>query len=773
MNIFYSQVDGAVQTELNARGNSGKNRTTRDIDFMVGKLANVQISAYNTGSADPQSLIAEPYGTLGGTKLTTGRYMPSGDGGFLTNPTYIVTSIITDKSGQAVLNEDKKTDTSHRIGPYITQVSIDIGDHSMGLLNKATFNITIPNPTRDLDGIENTWFYPGRYVKIEIVHPETAIITGVENRLSTGSLFGSLSQEDYDGKLKKMYPSLVNELDKFKNEIRQLNLFSFQGLITSFDFSYTEDGTVEATISLTGTSNTYTDVSMLMNPETKTATPKDVNYTFAPPSVAKLSGQKPDTGSIEFYGQLYNQFETVRNKYKLDKDIKNDPPVLIPFFPPDPKEERNDSFILYGQMYTNTITLPNYPSFVLDPSLSLNQTSQQAEYDKKKTAYDKRNQSFTTTQRYVTLGGLIQFVNKYIIEKLKGSAVTATIMCDDLHCFSNYYQSLTSCVPDQILLLPANTPTYGFNVYPTSDTDSLIFYPTVVQAMLTKNITWPGVYSTTANQEKIYPTRIFLNLEYIQQVLNALSETNTKQFTLKTFFANISARISYATGGAIDLKLVTNDTNTNVLHFMDTKYLKSIDPTKKVEPYSVPMLANHKNGTIVRSFTFQAKLPANVKNLSYVLNSGTNVSESEIAPYLNFMYNSKDVNAINAAKLKYKEKHETVLKNLTEAKTSYGLIPFSQENTTKLYKALVEYVKFPYDDIMKSQQMTAPVFPFDVDFEIDGINGLRYGDVLTFDGLPEKYRNNTVFSIIGITHDVSTEGVWTTKIKCIMRPNIG
>ena len=119
MNIFYSQVDGAVQTELNARGNSGKNRTTRDIDFMVGKLANVQISAYNTGSADPQSLIAEPYGTLGGTKLTTGRYMPSGDGGFLTNPTYIVTSIITDKSGQAVLKEDKKTETrKHDTEPH-------------------------------------------------------------------------------------------------------------------------------------------------------------------------------------------------------------------------------------------------------------------------------------------------------------------------------------------------------------------------------------------------------------------------------------------------------------------------------------------------------------------------------------------------------------------------------------------------------------------------------------------------------------------------------
>jgi hypothetical protein len=779
MNIFYSQVDNAVQTELNARGNSGKNRTTRDIDFMVGKLANVQISAYNTGSADPNALIAEPYGTLGGTKLTTGRYMPSGPGGFLTNPTYQIESISTGPDGQAVLNKTTATDYSTRIGPYVTQVSVDIGDHSMGLLNKATFNITIPNPTRDLDGIENTWFYPGRYVKIEIVHPESAIISGVDNRLSTGSLFGSLSQEDYDGKLKKMYPSLVNELDKFKNEIRQLNLFSFQGLITSFDFSYTVDGTVEATISLTGTSNTYTDVSMLMNPETKTATSKDVNYTFAPPSVAELSGTNIDPGSIEFYGQLYHQFEIVRNEYKSDENIKNDPPVLIPFFPPDPEEERYDSFILYGQMYTNTITWPNYPAFVLDTNSSLNQATQQAEYDTKKTAYDKRNQSFTTTQRYVTLGGLIQFINKYITEKLKGSANTSVVMCDDVHCFSNYYPSLTSCVPDQVLLLPADAPPTtspyqgGFNVYPTSDKDYLIFYPTVVQEMAAKNIKWPGVYSATSNQEKIYPSRIFLNLEYIQQVLNALSETNTKQFTLKSFLATISARILYATGGAIDLKLVSDNTNPNILSFTDTKYLKSIDPTKKVEPYSVPMLANHKNGTIVRSFTFQAKLPANVKNLSYVLNSGTNVSESEIAPYLNFMYNSKDVNAVNAAKLKYKEKHKTISKNLYEAKTSYGLIPFSQENTTKLYKALAEYIKFPYDDIMKSQQLTAPIFPFDVEFEIDGINGLRYGDVLTFEGLPEKYRNNTVFSIIGITHDVSTDGLWIAKIKCIMRPNIG
>jgi hypothetical protein len=55
-NIFYSQVDDAVQLELNARGNAGKRRNTQDLNFMLGKIANVQLTAYKSGSADPGSM---------------------------------------------------------------------------------------------------------------------------------------------------------------------------------------------------------------------------------------------------------------------------------------------------------------------------------------------------------------------------------------------------------------------------------------------------------------------------------------------------------------------------------------------------------------------------------------------------------------------------------------------------------------------------------------------------------------------------------------------
>lgn len=797
MNIFYSQVDDAVQRELNARGNSGKNRTTENINFMVGKIANVQVTAYKSGSADPSMQYPGEYGVLGGKTVLGPRFQPSGEGGFLTNPEYTVDTIKFDDFGNASLDKKSFTDNSRRIGPIVTSVSVDIGDHSMGLLNKATINITIPNPTRDLDKVEEVWFYPGRYVKIDIVYPDSAIITGTENLLSTSSLFGSLPEEIVNDKLKKLYPSLSNSLNEFKRRIRKLNEFSFQGLITSFDFSYTEDGSVNATISLTGTSNTYTDVTMLMNPATKKTNEKKsaVYDTIEPVPVAELQerGIETNNGSTEFYGMLYNQFEKLRTDFKNKNLINEDFPILIPFTTDKSTSQVSDRFILYGEIYPsstydffaqNAQTTQNANTAigpVIGPAAApeapiagpITQNEFEQQQSREQSAVNSRLRMYTQTQRYITLGALIGFINEYIIQKIKGAAVEAEITCTDTTQFSNYYPALTSCIPKDILLLPnknnLQSNAGGMNIY-----GNLVLYPNILQTMSGyKTRQWEGISSADSDNKKIFPSRIFINLEYIQQVLNELSNRNTRAFTVSSFLANISNRIAYATGNAIILKLVTDSTLSTTLLFADAKFLKPIDTTKRVTKYSVPMLANHPSGSVVHGFTFQAKLPSNVKNLSYVLNSGTDVSDEEIAPYLNFMYNSKDPETINKARDKYKQKHEQIINNLNDAKTAYGNIPFVDEQTTKLSKALFEYIKFPFPDITKAQQLTAPIFPFDVDFTIDGINGLRYGDVLTFEGLPEKYRQNTVFSIIGITHDVDTAGVWTTKVKCIMRPEIG
>ena len=314
-NIFYSEVDPNLQLELDLRGNSGKYRTTEDINFMVGKLANVQLTAYQDNKPDPTKIVQE-HGILGGANVRTGRYLPAT---FLSKQDYTTTTVnfadstninasreLANNSalqpGQAFSQKNALVDESYRIGPYITSVDVTIGDHSMGLLNKATVNLSIPNPERDLDGMEDTWFRPGRYVKIEIVQPDSAVLS--KSLLSTTSI-------PIKDKLKELYPNW--DIDKLETQIRKMNEYSFEGVITSFEFSYQSNGQVDATLSLTGTSNVYTDVSMWMETPKKPDDSKKPKIDTDPvlgvvniPTTSVASGQTNATSSVATKNEFYD-----------------------------------------------------------------------------------------------------------------------------------------------------------------------------------------------------------------------------------------------------------------------------------------------------------------------------------------------------------------------------------------------------------------------------------------------------------------------------------
>lgn len=764
--IFHSEVDPNLQVELNYRGNSGKTRSTADIDFMVGKIANVQITAYQSGSSNPNEIV-ESYGILGGAQLRSGRYLPNGPDGYLNDNKYDVTSIAKDKNGNLSFDANGKaysktttqTDQSRRIGPVITGVDIQMSDHAHGLLNSATIQITISNPERDLDGIEETWFRPGRFVKIDIVHPDSAILS----RDAEGNA-GLLSKTSIPikEKLKELYPKW--DLDNLEKEIRKMNEYSFQGVITTFDFSYQPNGQVDASIQLRGVSNVYTDISMWMPPIPK-KTPEAVN-----PEFVDNTGEINQSSIAETVTTTANQQITF---YTALHDIVDGLVTAAQFAEPvgiiryqTPKRSRSnvtDQYILYGEPFR-----PYSNTTIIQGTLPV-----------------------TKFNRYITIGALIQFINDYLVStKVNSTVKDAQIICDDQFSCSNYYPHLVSCIPDEILLLPKETNTAGgMNSYGVADSNSLLQYYKDISTNTNRFgllDTWPGVSTTSQaiDSNKIFASRIFINLTTIQNILNGedgksgLTAGGKKNFTLSQFLKEVSAKISYATGNAIGMSLETYPLDETKLMYIDKFYQKTIltgatDKPTVVTPYSVPMLANHENGTIVRDFKISATLPDNAKTLMYVLNSGNaDVTEENLAPYLNLMYSSNDPDTINLILQKYKDKHSDIVKQLRETKQLFAQAPSVPEKSQSLYKALSSYIKYPTDDIRKSQQLTAPIFPFTVEFTIDGINGFRYGDTLTFDALPLKYRINTVFGIISITHTVSSDGQWQTTIRCVMKSSI-
>ena len=80
-----------------------------------------------------------------------------------------------------------------------------------------------------------------------------------------------------------------------------MNRMRFDGLITSFQFTYQQDGSVECTLSMTGTSNVYTEVSMLIQQDTGSA------------------GDGTNIGNQTFYGIVNKFVNGTLNKFNNDR----------------------------------------------------------------------------------------------------------------------------------------------------------------------------------------------------------------------------------------------------------------------------------------------------------------------------------------------------------------------------------------------------------------------------------------------------------------------
>jgi hypothetical protein len=770
MNIFYTQVDTNLQLELNARASSSFSRDTASLNYMLSKIANVEIRAFD----GPGPIIDEndAIHVLGGQNIWNSDYTAGGLYGFLNEDKTVIRPNPEDpritwdynpktKQAHAKRNEIDAKNPQLRIPPYISSADIQIGDNSMGLMNTANVVIEIPNAERDLNLMEEIYMRPGRYVKLLFINDASSLVS---TSTTSGLLSGSIPA---DAKLKELYPGV--DLETKKTEIRRMNQIMFEGLITNFNFSYQKDFSVQLQISLRGTSNVFTDVSMFI--DTQGNTPSKVTADpIANPDEYKATITQT-TGSsgtrTSFFEQLYTEVETLyENSFKQ----KNQQSFITKI-----KDNQNNKTTtpIKVKYQLNRLDKPANTKHTDHYFLFGNAWAQETEENK------TSSNTVSTFQRYITLGYLVDFINRTVIskqtsqelnERLKGNTKFVAskypeIIHSDTFCFSNYYADLCSIDPQNILLLPADNKrgTSEFYGYATQTQEKKIFF----KDTLSVDGTWQGFSGNASNKiDRTYPSRIMINLELIDDIIVSLGS----EFKVSDFLAQVSSYVSNATSGAVSLKLITHPENQNVLAWYDEKYLGTPDDKKGVQPYTMPMTSGY---SVVSDFQLKAQLPDNVSSLSYVLNQNPeNISSEDIAPYINYMYNSNDPAKVTAAQQLQADTYYKYLTQLQTAKRKYSESFTDRQLADALDKAQKVYLQYPSPDIKESIQQIAPIIPFEISFTIDGIHGFRYGDVLTFDVLPEKYKINTVFSIVAVNHQVSQEGTWSTEIRCIMRPKV-
>lgn len=731
--IFYTQVDRNLAAELDTRALAGRTRDNKSIDYMVGKVANVQITAYEGNGTTTNALF-----TLGGSTVRGSSYQPSGVDGFLTTGatrTLREVSWVAEGTGPnanfvPTLKDAVRQNTNNRVPPYISSANISVGDHSMGLLNTATIVIEVPNPERDLDYVDEIFFRAGRYVKMEFEYPKSAVITQLQLQPTT------IPNAE---KLEALYGKDIDITAKTR-EISRLNAVAFEGLITSFTFNYNTDYTVQATITMRGTSNVYTDVSMFINSSATAAAGSNtspVPNPIATPEAytATITQKAADAGKPadkSFYAKLLDEIDTKYNADIANNITNEERKLLLQGYSLNQLQGTDDRWYLIGNAWSQK----DKP----DPNAQ------------------------KTFSKYITLGYLIDFINRVLAPKLETAVANPKIICSNLICYSNYYEYICSADPENVLLLPKDT-----------DRGTTEQYGDKTYFENTRNANWPGYQG----REVAYPACIFIQLKKIENILDNLTAAGS--FKISDFLASISETIHKATAGAINLNLITHPKNDLLLAYYDANFLGTPGSTDDVKPYHIPMTAAYPAGTadgsigsIVHDFKLSAKIPDSVSTLSYVLNQNPDqISEDQIAPYLNYMYNSSDPEKIKTADAIYKKQYAKYLDEYNKIRADFGLSMTDTTKQSKLEEALLKYLQYPKPELKQSQQITAPIFPFEAEFTIDGVNGFRYGDVVTFDVLPYRYRINTVFSIIGVEHDVTQDGQWTTVCRCIMRPRLG
>lgn len=597
---------------------------------------------------------------------------------------------------------------SRRIPPVITAGSISISDASLGALNEATVNILVSD-INGFEDFERVFLRPGRNVIMRLEHPESALLT--ENAVI--QVKSPKRQPDTEASSTALL---------YDTEPQKLNQVKFEGLITTFNTTWNADATITVTLNIRGRTSTFADIHI--SQFSNAAENEQKQSTEFTTSKFKLyeSGTTTDPHNRTIITTITQDFEEVRNNSTNGNST-------------------NGSYIsgttryLWGELFP-------------------------AEDNKK----SKKENSIS---KFISLSTIIQKILVIISSSALRGNTAVDIGALQLYDQTNGYEQLKSADPTRVLLYQG-----------TSQVQSSTYAGRTALPWVTP-VTDGFVRNDDGSNSVGYLENIFISITELEQIYKSLEKGKT--ITVKDFLYEISDIVNFLTGGAINLKLVPitiqgeqtelTEISFDILYFLDSNYEGSPQlKSNPVVPTKIPMFANNASGTAVRNFNIKMQLPKSAASLAYVLNSDpSEISEESVTPFVSYMY-ADDERKQQLAE-RFKELNTVAVEELANSEKEL-MQEITSDSIRRMIKALKQYLKFPTNDITTSNQLGRPIFDIEAEFEIDGLNGFRFGDVLDFDGIPSRYRDEAVFIIYNVTHNVKSDGEWTTTIRTRLRTKI-
>jgi len=651
---------------------------------------------------------------------------------------------------------------TNRPMPGVTGLSVQ-NKGSMGSTRESTFNYTCWD-VNQLNILEQLYMTPGISILIEF---------GWNKDIDNNNILYNVSE------LPPMYDKCATK-DIIRNVADSGGHYDgMQGVVSDFSWSLRPDGGFDCSTTIVSMAEMF--LEMETHSTSKGITKKTVDN----------EGSKSDTeNALE-----ENIVATITTTAKLldEKKLKLDNRNMGWITEMEQSSGNEDDFIDWNGEQIYWIKWEYFEKIILNGNLFFTSST---------TTNDCPH-----TKKEAVIGALTDFSNWLKHDNKKGKKITTpTLDNDDLLINHNPY--IISGDPS-VCILPFKT----FGDTDITFTDKGYIYDT--KTVLPDDLVSKKI--GTNNNYKFPFKDILLNLKFIYQAYK-------KTTSLNKFLMELLSGINDACGNYWDFGIQIDEDDPTRISIVDYKTIAS----DTINPF---MFKAMKINSILKSVDISTEVSEKIKSVMMLgantkkndkginksagteSNSGYNFYGENItnlsAPQLEFQPATEedvggDIDNFSATDWtidNYINNIETNLKIVYSNPGYFGGDGVTNENVTALKRALAKFVAdvsiIPNDynyqpnkgkqatirrkhgnSLHSPSKITKPssdknytIIPLKLNFTLDGIGGLKFGNVIQIDYLPDRYLKHCYFQITNVSHDL-TQTEWTTSVETIMRVNM-
>lgn len=331
----------------------------------------------------------------------------------------------------------------------------------------------------------------------------------------------------------------------------------------------------------------------------------------------------------------------------------------------------------------------------------------------------------------------------YMNDRVNKGPIGAIARIDCLGHTTEYNQEIVSCTPDKVFFPDPDMGRYGeFQPFPTSElkTDNMLDIGKIL-------------VSTTCVIETYR--------EFLQE-----NQTNISYKNITGFWDALIKKVNYASSEVYQLtaRVIEPESLTggkiggqSILSIEDSNLSQSV--TDSVKPYLFTATIAK---PILKSVNISSHPPGPLAAAAYVDSRGGKGSQQIDVKVKTGK--EADGTAINELKL--------AKENLEKQKNSLMALGLSDKYATDL-KGLYSTYKRASTSAQKAHWLNKAIYPVDLSVTIDGINGFKFGDVITTNLVPATYKTEgLVFVVTKVNHTIK-DGIWETTLETKARLNAG